>query len=154
MLPECLLDEAIGKAHQGSHPGMTSMKRRLRIHFWCPRLNKRVQKMVQGCKECAIFTPKTRKNILIPHKLEDYNAWEKISVDLFGPMPDHRHIVVAQDMVSKFPAAKILKKTDANHVLQACTTSKQPTGPLWFIEPIMDHPLIQRSLQNLHLIEE
>ncbi len=64
-------------------------------------------------------TPKTRKNILIPHKLEDYNAWEKISVDLFGPMPDHRHIVVAQDMVNKFPAAKILKKTEANYVLQA-----------------------------------
>lgn len=119
VLPEELIDVAIKKAHQGGHPGMTSMKRRLRTHFWCPQLNSRVQDMVKNCNECAMFTPKNRKNLLHPHKLTEYNAWEKISVDLFGPMPDHRHIIVAQDMVSKFPAAKILNKTDAKHVTEA-----------------------------------
>ena len=119
ILPEALIDRAIQKAHQGGHPGMTAMKRRLRAHFWCPQLNNRVQDMVKNCQECAMFTPKNRKNHLLPHKMKDFNAWEKVSVDLFGPMPDHRYIIVAQDMVSKFPAAKIVTKTDASHVTNA-----------------------------------
>ena len=119
ILPEALIETAIDKAHQGGHPGMTAMKRRLRSHFWCPQLNKRVQEMVRNCQKCAMFTPKNRKNHLQPHRMNDFNAWEKISVDLFGPMPDHRYILVAQDMVSKFPTAKILTKTDAPHVTGA-----------------------------------
>ena len=119
VLPEKLVELSLRKAHQGGHPGMTSMKRRLRSHFWCPNLNKRVEEMVKGCKECTMFTPKTKKNHLHPHKLKEFNAWEKLSIDLFGPLPDHRHIIVAQDMLSKFPAAKILEKTDAAHVTAA-----------------------------------
>ena len=119
VLPKTMIKAAIEKAHQGGHPGMTTMKRRLRTHFWCPRLNEEVQGVVKSCKECAMFTPKNRKNPLQPHRLEEFNAWEKLSVDLFGPMPDQRHIIVAQDMVSKFPAAKIIGKTDATHVTNA-----------------------------------
>ena len=40
-------------------------------------------------------------------------------IDLFGPMPDNHHILVAQDMVSKFPAAKITGKTDTKAVTNA-----------------------------------
>ena len=119
ILPESMVETAITKAHQGGHPGMTSMKRRLRSHFWCPKLNQRIEDMVKNCKQCAMFTPKNRRNNLHPHNLRDFNAWEKLSIDLFGPLPDHRHIIVAQDMVSKFPAAKILNKTDAAHVTGA-----------------------------------
>ena len=38
---------------------------------------------------------------------------------MFGPMPDKKHVLVAQDTYSKFPAAKILGKTDASHVTKA-----------------------------------
>lgn len=119
VLPGSMVMTAIEKAHQGGHPGMTTMKRRLRTHFWFPNLNEKVQDMVRSCNECAMFTPKNRKNPLEPHKLTDFNAWEKLSLDLFGPMPDNRSILVAQDMVSRFPAAKILNKTDASHVNKA-----------------------------------
>ena len=135
ILPETLIESAIKKAHQGGHPGMTAMKRRLRAHFWCPKLNEKVQEAVRNCKQCAMFTPKNRKNLLQPHKLKQFNAWEKVSVDLFGPMPDRRHIVVAQDMVSKFPAAKILNKTDAAHV----------TGALREFYTAYGTPLIHRT---------
>ena len=135
ILPEAMISTAIKKAHQGGHPGMTTMKRRLRAHFWCPQLNKRVQEMVTNCNECAMFTPKNRKNHLRPHKMKDFNAWEKVSIDLFGPMPDQRYILVAQDMVSKFPAAKIMTKTDASHV----------TAALDDIYAVYGTPMIHRS---------
>ena len=119
ILPETLIQKAIEKAHQGGHPGMTSMKRRLRTHFWFPKMNERIEHAVNGCISCAMFTPKNRKNQLYPHDLQKHNAWEKVSIDLFGPMPNQEHIIVAQDMMSKFPAAKILKRTDAEHVTAA-----------------------------------
>ena len=119
ILPTSLVKTAIKKAHQGGHPGMTSMKRRLRAHFWFPGMDTCIETAIKQCKDCTMFTTKNRKNKLHPHRLEEYNAWEKISIDLFGPMPDRRHIIVAQDMVSKFPTAKILEKTDAQGVTKA-----------------------------------
>ena len=119
IIPQSLIKTAIRKAHQGGHPGMTSMKRRLRSHFWHPDLNSAIEDAVKSCKHCLMFTNKFRKNKLSPHQLNKKFAWEKVSVDLFGPMPDKRHIVVAQDVLSRFPVAKILTKTDAENVTKA-----------------------------------
>ena len=66
-----------------------------------------------------MFTSLNKKHKLKPHDLQEYNCWEKVSLDLFGPMPNEKSILVAQDMVSKFPTAKILKKTNADHVIEA-----------------------------------
>ena len=41
-------------------------------------------------------------------------CWETVAVDLFGLMP-----VVVQDLASRFPAAKLVSSTGANHVLPA-----------------------------------
>ena len=119
ILPSKLIQVVIKKAHQGGHPGMTSMKRRIRAHFYRPGLNEDIERAVKSCRECTLFTSKNRKSKLHPQITEQYNAWEKVSIDLFGPMPDNRHIVVVQDMVSKFPAARILTKTDADHTISA-----------------------------------
>ena len=116
ILPESLVDKAISKAHQSSHPGITTMKRRLRTHFWYPKLNERIQNYVSRCKKCQMFNPVNRKHQLHPHQLKGVNAWEKISIDLFGPLPNKDYVLVAQDQTSCFPAAKVLKKTDAKHV--------------------------------------
>ena len=119
ILPKSLKELAIKKAHQGSHPGITTMKRRLRSHFFFPDMSCRVEKFVKKCDLCTMFTSKTRNSVLKPHDLENLHAWEKLSVDLFGPMPDNKSILVAQDMVTRFPAAKILHKTDADNVIAA-----------------------------------
>jgi len=117
ILPEALIERAMTKAHQGSHPGISSMKRRLRAHFYFPRLSSRITEYVNNCEKCMMFTPKTTLTKMKAHELEEYQAWEKLSIDLFGPMPDGRSILVAQDMVTRFPAAKIITKTDADHVI-------------------------------------
>ena len=119
IIPQTLIKTAIRKAHQGGHPGMTSMKRRLRSHFWHPDLNSSIEDAVRSCKHCLMFTNKFRKNKLSAQKLDNKFAWEKVSVDLFGPMPDQRHIVVAQDALSRFRTGKILNKTDAGNVTKA-----------------------------------
>ena len=45
------------------------------------------------------------------------NCWDTVAVDLFGPMPSKNHVVVVQDLASKYPAAKLVKNTSADKVL-------------------------------------
>ena len=106
------------KAHQGGHPGMTRMKSRIRSHFWIPQLNKLVEEKIKGCKTCQLFTSKNTKEPIAPQKTCD-SAWEEVSIDLFGPLPDKKHVLVMQDTMSRFPAATILSSTKAEPVIKA-----------------------------------
>ena len=118
ILPSSLIERAIKKAHQGSHPGMSCMKRRLRAHFWFPKMDTIVEKFVNKCKECAIFTNKKVRGHMVPQQSSS-RMWDKVHLDLFGPMPDSRHVLVATDAASRFPAAKLVKDTSAKTVLPA-----------------------------------
>ena len=101
-----------------------------------------------------MFTPKNRKNRLYPHNLEKHNAWEKISVDLFGPTPNKEYVVVAQDMVSKFPAAKIVKNTDAEHVTEALEEFYTAYGNPMIHRTDNGPPSIRKSLRSFQEAKE
>ena len=51
-------------------------------------------------------------------------------MDLFGPMPDQKHILVVLDKMSRFPAAKVVPSTAAKPVIKAlndiCASFGQP----------------------------
>ena len=117
ILPEKLQQDAIELAHQGSHPGQSSMERRLRYHFFFHHMNVKVARFLDKC-ERQLFTDNKCKEPLKAHKVPD-RCWKKVSVDLFGPMPSRNHIIVVQDMASRFPAAKLVSSTAANKVLPA-----------------------------------
>ena len=118
ILPNKLHSTAIELAHRGSHPGQNSMERRLRYHFFFHDLNEKVANYLGKCDECKMFTD---KKIHEPEKSHEVptTCWEKVSVDLFGPMPSKNHIVVVQDMASRYPAAKLVPSTAAKQVLPA-----------------------------------
>ena len=118
ILPNTLIKRALEKAHQGAHPGISRLKRRIRSHFWFPRLDHHVEKFVQACKECAIFTQKGTLEPLFHQKTPE-KAWKNVQVDLFGPMPDSKHVLVAIDSMSRFPAAQLVSGTSAQPVLRA-----------------------------------
>ena len=120
VLPEKLHDTALKKAHQGSHPGMSGLKRRLRSHFWFPKMDNKIEAKVEACKECTMFTNKTTKEPSYPHKISD-EAWKDLSIDLFGPMPDKQHVIAVIDKSSRFPAAKIVPNTSNKAVTNALT---------------------------------
>ena len=40
-------------------------------------------------------------------------------MDLFGPMPSHKHVIVVQDLGSRFPAAKLVTSTRSAQVIPA-----------------------------------
>ena len=110
VLPEKLQTMAIELAHRGSHPGISGLERRLRYHFFFHDLQRKVKEAVKSCEECNIFTDKKTSEPIIPHKVPK-RCWDTVAVDLFGPMPSSKHVIVVQDLASRYPAAKIVTST-------------------------------------------
>ena len=118
ILPSTLHPEAIALAHQGGHPGQDSVIRRMRAHFWFPGLNDIVKHQLQDCQTCQAFTNSSIKAPLSSTSIPQ-RPWQDVSLDLFGPLPDSSHFLVARCNLSRFPEAKKVKSTSANHVLPA-----------------------------------
>ena len=118
ILPTTLREIAFQKAHQGGHPGIASLKRRIRTHFWFPHMNDFIETAVRKCDLCQMFTIKPTKEPITPIKTPT-TPWTEVSIDLFGPMPDKKHVLVVQDIFTRFPAAKIVNSTSAEPVIKA-----------------------------------
>ena len=116
VLPESLQGMAIELAHRGSHPGRAGIERRLRYHFFFHGMYDKVKNFVEKCEECCLFVDKKTKEPIQHHNIPR-KAWETVAVDLFGPMPSSRHVVVVQDIGSRFPAAKLVSSTKADKVI-------------------------------------
>ena len=56
LLPKILQQEAISLAHDGSHPGLDAIKRRLSAYFWFPGVDNAIKLQVENCHECQITT--------------------------------------------------------------------------------------------------
>jgi transposase InsO family protein len=81
-------------------------------------MDSKIESMVASCEQCAMFKNKTTHEPLQPHNTSD-SAWKDVSVDLFGPMPDRRHVIAVIDKASRFPAAKIVPNTSNTAVTGA-----------------------------------
>ena len=116
ILPTSLHNKAIKLAHLGAHPGQKRLKSRLRSHFYITDLDEQVKRYADDCLRCQAFTDKQTKEPIQPNRVPD-KCWEEVSVDLFGPLPSSKHIVVIQDLASRFPVAKIVSSTSGKHVI-------------------------------------
>ena len=116
ILPAFLIDKALYLAHSGAHPGQNGLIRRLRAHFYIKGLDKIVKDFVQNCKYCQLFTQKTTKHPIEPNQVPK-KCWDETSVDLFGPLPRKNHIIVIQDLASRYPVAKVIRSTKAKSVI-------------------------------------
>ena len=95
VLPNSLQDTAIRLAHRGAHPGQSGLERRLRYHFFFHNMGKKIEDFVKACNHCSMFVDKKIKEPIKRHRVPE-KCWETVSVDLFGPMPTSKHVVVVQ----------------------------------------------------------
>ena len=66
----------------------------------------------------AIFTNKKPHEPERPHNVPE-KCWPDVAVDLFRPMPSSNHIVVVQDLASRYSAPNIVSFTKASKVIPA-----------------------------------
>ena len=64
-----------------------------------------------------MFTQKTTRHPIEPNSVPEKCLEESTSVDLFGPLRRSQHVLVVQDLTSRYPVAKIVKSTNAKSVI-------------------------------------
>lgn len=133
---------------------MTGLKRRMRSHFWFPRMDAKIEEFVASCQHCTMYTSKRTRELLQPHSVSN-EAWEDVSVDLFGPMPDRKHVLTVIDKSSRYPAAKVIPSTSAMAVTGALSQIYSDyMDILRSIKPTMAHHLHpQTSLTSVRTTE-
>ena len=72
VLPHSLICGEIEKAHQGGHPGESSLKRRLRMHFL--NFNKVISNKIKACLPCRAHTDKQPKNLKLCYNFLDLHG--------------------------------------------------------------------------------
>ena len=77
-----------------------------------------IKLQMEYCQECQITTVTPIKAPLTSTPIPE-KPWQNISIDLFGPLPDQRHILVVRCNLSRFPDAKIVYSTGAQYVFLA-----------------------------------
>ena len=112
------------------HFGCSGLKRQLRSHFDFQKLNQLVENEVLKCNDCQLFTGKAIKAPLSPVYVPT-EVWEYISIDFYGSMPGGDHILVIQDLCTKYPVAVLLNndtkaKTTINALDQIFTNFGRP----------------------------
>ena len=67
----------------------------------------------------AVTVKFSQKKTHEPQKLHNIpeKCWSEVTVDLFGPIPSSNHMVVVQDLASRYPAPKIISSTKASKVI-------------------------------------
>ena len=103
-------------AHSDAHPGQNDLIRRLRSHSFIKNLEKKVPEYVNSYSYCQMFTNKV-PNPIKPSKVPERCWKEEISVDLFRSIPSRNHIVVIEDLASRYPIVKLVKSTSAKSFL-------------------------------------
>ena len=71
---------------------------------------------IEQCHQCRLCTRSGVQAPLTTAPVPD-QPWDDVSLDLFGPLPNANHIVVARCNLSRFPDTKIVKSTAAKDVI-------------------------------------
>lgn len=110
-IPPSLQLKALKLAHEG-HPGMSQMKRRLRLKYWWPNMDKHIEKFVRDCIGCTLVCapspPEPMKRTELPSR-----PWEHLAMDFLGPLPSGHHIFVLIDYYSRYFEIEVMTKIDS-----------------------------------------
>lgn len=107
VIPSPLRKRVLDAAHEG-HPGIVSMKSRLRTKVWWPRCDKDAENIVKACKGCTLVSAPGPPNRMKRRELPE-GPWIDIAIDLMGPLPSGDHLFVVVDYYSRYKEVKICR---------------------------------------------
>ena len=114
-VPQCLRSRVLSLAHEG-HQGIVKTKSRLRLKVWWPGIDKEAENLCRQCMSCQLVGSSVPPTPITPTKLPD-SPWKFCSVDLLGPIPDGRSIIIVIDYYSRLFEAGFLGSTKTGKVV-------------------------------------
>ena len=100
IIPESLRDQVLELAHEG-HPGIVSMKRRLRTKVYWPGIDKHIEKSCKSCYGCQLVSQPSKPEPMTRTEMPSA-PWQPLAADLLGPLPSRDFIFVVVDYYSRF----------------------------------------------------
>ena len=113
ILPEVLQKKVLKLAHKVSHPGISSMERRLRTHFFFHDMQSKVIDFVNSCNGYRVFVEEKNKRAKSTFKQLGNSSGRSIGSNAFI-QPFSR----CAELGSRYPAAKLVLSTRSESVIQ------------------------------------
>ena len=115
VVPKTLHTDAIRLAHVG-HQGILKTKSLIREKIWFPLIDSLVKAEIDACIPCqATGRPKAPQPLQM-REIPKEN-FDTVYIDFLGPLPSGETLFVLIDGRSRYPVTKIMKKTDASHLI-------------------------------------
>lgn len=99
VLPECFWQRAMELSHEG-HPGMSVMKKRLRVKVWWPKMDQQIENFVRKCKSCTLVSAPSNPEPMKRRELPSA-PWKHLAIDYLGPLPSSHYLLVVVDYYSR-----------------------------------------------------
>ena len=116
VIPSKLRSRVLGLAHEG-HPGIVSMKQRLRSKVWWPGIDKDTEKFCKTCHGCQLVSspanPEPIKSTPLPS-----GPWQDLAIDLLGPLPSGESVLVIVDYFSRYYEVEVMRSTTSEKVIK------------------------------------
>lgn len=121
VVPETLRKRVLHLAHEG-HPGIVSMKHRLRSKVWWPGMDKQAEKYVRTCHGCQVVALPDYPQPMKRRRLPD-GPWKELAIDLLGPLPSKHYLLVVVDYYSRFYEVDVLNNIEAKTIIKSLKKS-------------------------------
>ena len=100
---------------------MTLVKRRLRQHYWWPRLDKQVEHLVRDCHVCASSDKpyRTYQAPMTPTPPPE-GPWQKVAMDIMSPFKtmNGKYAIVLVDLFSKWCEVEFVTDITTRRVIK------------------------------------
>ena len=117
IIPSVLRNHVLKLAHEG-HPGIVSMKQRLRSKVWWPGMDKQVERFVRTCHGCQVVALPNHPPPMKRRHLPD-GPWKEIAIDIMGPLPSKHYLFVIVDYFSRFYEVDVLNNIEAKTIIKS-----------------------------------
>ncbi len=115
VIPKQLRKQILQIMHE-FHQGIVRSKQLLRQKVWWPNIDSEVENVINNCLACQVIGDKQKQIPIQPTKLPD-KPWDKIAIDICGPLPSGESIIAIVDYYSRWPEAKVMRTTSTRSIL-------------------------------------
>ena len=116
VIPSKLRTRVLVLAHEG-HPGIVSMKQRLRSKVWWPGIDRQAEKFCKTCHGCQLVSRPANPEPIKPTPLPR-GPWQDLAVDLLGPLPSRDSVLVVVDYFSRFYEIGVMRSTTSEKIIE------------------------------------
>ena len=116
VIPSKLRTRVLVLAHEG-HPGIVSMKQRLRSKVWWPGIDRQAERFCKTCHGCQLVSRPANSEPIKPTLLPR-GPWQDLAVDLLGPLPSGDSVLVVDDYFSRFYEIGVMRSTASEKIIE------------------------------------